>query len=229
MNELINLWPAYSTFVFPTDHQSIHRCLELFFFPRSLALFLVWQVSFALSLTASFSFNNPPRSLFQFCTLIAGGSSSCYGCQAFTRGASKFCCRVRAAGTFACGCHQILACTSRSRRVVHTCVCVCVCVCVYVCACVRLCVHAYVCVCVCVCVRIHIYVCIHVRMYIVWYLLHLLLSFSLTRFSLSRSLTLARSLSVSFSLSLSPFLSLFLSPAPVVGLDTQRRCVWYPN
>ena len=41
------------------------------------------------------------------------------------KGASKRC-RVRAAGTFACGRKQILACTSRSHRVVHTCVCACV-------------------------------------------------------------------------------------------------------
>jgi len=106
-------------------------------------------------------------------------------------------------------------------RCTYVCVCVCMCMCVRVCVCVYM--HMYVC--VCVCVRINIYVCFHVRMYIVWYLLHLLLSFFLTHSSLSRSLTLARSLSVSFSLSLSPSLSLFFSPAPVVGLNTQRRCV----
>ena len=102
--------------------------------------------------------HTPPLS---FCTLIAGESSSCYGCRAFTWGASKSCHRVQAAGTFACGRQQILACTSRSHRVVHTCLCVCV----YVCMCVYACVCVCIFMCVCVYMYTHTYIYVYVSLF----------------------------------------------------------------
>ena len=102
------------------------------------------------------------------------------------------------AGTFACSCKQILAYTSRSHRVVHTCVCVCVCVCM----CVRVCAYAYVCVSVCVYVYTHTHT--HIYIYVGISLDICCISrtpfFSLAG-SLSRSLFVSRSLSLSLSLS----------------------------
>jgi len=110
----------------------LHRCLLLSFsLPRSLSLSFTSSLSLSLCLMPL-----PPPPPLSFCTLIAGRSSGCYGCRAFTWGASKNCLHVRAASTFAYGRKQILACTSRSHRVVHTCVCVCVCVCMCMCVCV---------------------------------------------------------------------------------------------
>jgi len=147
----------------------LHRCL-LFSFSLSRSLSFSSAISLSLSLCLISPPHPPPLS---FCILIAGGSSSYYGYQAFVWGASKRCRRVRTAGTFACVRKQIQTCTSRSGRVVHTCVCVCVCVCVYVRAYVRVrvCIRIFMCVCVCVYVYTQMY--IYICMYIAWHLLHL--------------------------------------------------------
>jgi len=147
-----------------------HHCLLLSF------LLLARSLSGTLALFRS-SFSSHTHPTLSLCTLIAGGCTSCYGCRAFTWVAPKSCRRVQAAGIFACGHQQILACTSHSHRVVHTCVCVHVCV--HVCACVHVCLymHIYVCVCVCIYTHTHTYVC----MYIAW---HLLLSLALLFFRL---------------------------------------------
>jgi len=106
----------------------LHRCLFVSF---SLAHSL--SLMFASSLLLSLCLIPLPHTpTLSYCTLIAVGSSSCYGSRSFTRGASKSCRRVRAVDTFACGRKQILACTSCSHRL-YIRVCVCVCVCMYVC------------------------------------------------------------------------------------------------
>jgi len=139
-----------------------------------------------------------PPLFLSFCSLIAGGSSSCYGYRTVTWGASKSCRHLRARGTFVCGRQQILACTSRSRRIVHTCVCVRVCVCVCVCVCACVCVNAYLC--VGVSAYIYTHICIYVYVYISLGICFISCSpfLSLAR-SLSRSQALPRSLSVSFN------------------------------
>jgi len=121
---------------FNVRHSGMTRALLLscFLFPSSIKPRFL-SLSFSIAVSCS-PFLSLARSLYRSLALFRSLSVSTPPLSLSAR-------------SFACGSKQIVAYTSRSHRVVHTCVCVCVCMCTYV----R------------VCVYMHIYVCVSVFMY----------------------------------------------------------------